>query len=98
MTASTLRWLPVAYFTSQASKTKGCEFGSHWATAATLPVIGGINNTGAQVLYSGQAPGIVSGVAQFNLVIPQDALAGNVPISVKIGDAYSQSGVTVAVK
>ena len=48
---------------------------------STLPVVVGIGNIGAQVLYAGQAPFLVSGVAQINVVVPNDAPVGVVPLS-----------------
>jgi uncharacterized protein (TIGR03437 family) len=65
---------------------------------ATLQVIVGINNEGAQVLYAGQAPGIVSGVAQINVLIPTDAATGVVPLTIKVGEQYSPPGPTIAIK
>jgi uncharacterized protein (TIGR03437 family) len=43
---------------------------------ATLPVTVGIGNVGAQVLYSGQAPDLMAGVAQINAVVPTDIATG----------------------
>jgi uncharacterized protein (TIGR03437 family) len=63
-----------------------------------LPVIVGIANKGVEVLYAGDAPGLVEGVIQINARIPDDAPIGPaVPLVVKIGDAYSQT-VTVAIR
>ena len=64
----------------------------------TLPVIVGVGNTGAQVLYQGQAPDIISGVAQFNIVIPSGASTGVVPLTLVVGGIFSTPGVTIAVK
>ncbi len=64
----------------------------------TLPVIVGVGGSGAQVLYSGQAPDLVSGVAQFNIVIPSDTTPGVVPLTLVVGGAFSTPGVTIAVK
>ncbi|MGD0302150.1 MAG: hypothetical protein ABSE86_34145 [Bryobacteraceae bacterium] len=65
----------------------------------TLPVVVGIDNAGVQVLYAGNAPGLVEGVIQIDALIPDDAPIGPaVPISIKIGDSYSQANVTVAIR
>ena len=64
----------------------------------TLPVIVGVGNSGAQVLFSGQAPDLVSGVAQFNIVIPSDATTGVVPLTLVVGGIFSTPGVTIAVQ
>lgn len=52
----------------------------------------------AQVVFAGEAPGLVSGVMQVNLVIPATASSGAVPIVISVGTASSQSGVTVQVQ
>jgi uncharacterized protein (TIGR03437 family) len=64
----------------------------------TLPVIVGVGGTGAQVLYAGQAPYLVSGVAQLNVVIPSDAGTGVVPLTLVVDGIFSKAGVTIAVK
>ncbi|MBL8238942.1 MAG: VCBS repeat-containing protein [Bryobacterales bacterium] len=64
-----------------------------------LPVVVGINNVGAEILYAGGAPGLVAGILQINLRVPEDVPSGpSIPIVVKVGDAYSQAGVTIAVQ
>ena len=68
-----------------------------------LPVtatIGGVQVTGsASIPYAGSAPGLISGVMQVNLIIPQNAPPGAaVPIVVTVGPNNSQSGVTVAIQ
>jgi trimeric autotransporter adhesin len=77
----------------------GKPAGSQTLPKPLLPVMVGINNAGAEVLYAGAAPGLVAGVLQVNARIPLDTLPGSaIPLSIKIGDAYSQTGVTIAVK
>ena len=64
-----------------------------------LPVsvsIGGVSTTNFQFL--GEAPGVVAGVLQINVTIPTTAQAGVVPLTVTVGSATSQSGVTIAIK
>jgi uncharacterized protein (TIGR03437 family) len=65
---------------------------------ATSPVVVGVGNIGAHVLYAGQAPGLISGVAQINIVIPNDAPTGVVPLTLLVGGVFSPPGVTIAVK
>ena len=64
-----------------------------------LPVrvrIGGIE---AGVLYGGAAPGLVAGVIQINVRIPEGAASGNaVPVTFSIGAVESQRGVTLTVQ
>jgi uncharacterized protein (TIGR03437 family) len=66
--------------------------------SATLPVIAGVGNLGAQVLYAGQAPDLMAGVAQINIVVPTDAATGVVPLTLLVNGVFSPSGVTLAVK
>jgi len=58
--------------------------------------IGGLN---AQVLYFGDAPGLVEGAFQVNAVIPGGVTPGSqVPVTLTAGGAQSQPYLTVAVK
>jgi uncharacterized protein (TIGR03437 family) len=75
----------------------GATYQSNFPTF-TLPVIVGVRSSGARVLYGGQAPDLVSGVAQFNVVIPSDATTGVVPLTLVVGGIFSPSGVTIAVE
>jgi uncharacterized protein (TIGR03437 family) len=75
----------------------GAVYTSNFPTL-TLPVIVGVGGSGAQVVYSGQAPDLVSGVAQFNIVIPSDATTGVVPLTLVVGGIFSTPGVTIAVE
>ena len=52
----------------------------------------------AQVLYAGPAPGFVSGLMQFNITIPANAPAGDVPLLVEAGGQQSRPGVAVSVR
>ncbi|MFN0172646.1 MAG: cohesin domain-containing protein [Bryobacteraceae bacterium] len=59
-------------------------------------LIGGVE---AEVLYAGDAPGLVAGIVQVNCRIPSSVLpAYEVPIILRIGTASSQLGVTLAVQ
>jgi uncharacterized protein (TIGR03437 family) len=63
-----------------------------------LPVTATVNGLAATVVYAGSAAGLISGVMQVNLIIPAGAPTGGaVPITVTVGTAPSQSGVTIAV-
>jgi uncharacterized protein (TIGR03437 family) len=53
-----------------------------------------IGNQPATVLFCGEAPNFVSGVLQINVVVPANAGTGPQPISVSVGTASSQAGVT----
>jgi uncharacterized protein (TIGR03437 family) len=64
-----------------------------------LPVFVWIGGREAEVLYAGAAPGMVAGLMQVNVRVPSDAPSGeNVPVTLRVGDAYSQSDVSMAVR
>jgi len=53
----------------------------------------------AEVQYAGGAPGLVSGVVQFNVLLPDGAPSGDqVQIQVRVGTAKSQGNVTLAIR
>lgn len=63
------------------------------------PVWAWIGGWPAEVVYAGQAPGMISGMMQINLRVPREVPASPaLPVIVRIGGAYSQSGVTLAVR
>jgi uncharacterized protein (TIGR03437 family) len=63
--------------------------------AAVSVTIGG---QPATVQYAGTAPGSVAGFLQVNAVVPSGLPSGPEPIVLKVGNASSQAGVTVAVR
>lgn len=63
-----------------------------------LPVTATVDGRPANVGYAGAAPGMVAGVMQVNVEVPAASGTGNVPVVIRVGDADSQSGVTIAVK
>ena len=63
-----------------------------------LPVTVSIGGIDAQILYAGGAPGLVAGVMQINVRIPQSVQSGQLPIIVNVGSASSRPNVTVAVQ
>lgn len=69
--------------------------------APILPVtvtIGGIPVPAKDVIYAGEAPGIVAGVLQVDATVPQGAGTGPVSVVIQVGGASSQSNVTVSLK
>jgi uncharacterized protein (TIGR03437 family) len=67
----------------------------------SLPVavtIGGRDVPDSDILYVGEAPGLVSGVIQINARIPAGVGPGPVPVVIRIGGLPSQSNVTVSVR
>ena len=68
-------------------------------TPAPLAAVGVvINGQSANIVYAGEAPGLISGVLQLNVQIPLTISPGNVPLQVVIGGKASQDGVTVTVQ
>jgi len=63
-----------------------------------------IDGQPANVVFYGEAPGIVSGVMQVNVQVPVNARSGDLPVVVTVGNANSQTtgnsigAVTVSVK
>jgi uncharacterized protein (TIGR03437 family) len=58
-----------------------------------------INGETAEVQYAGAAPGQAAGLLQVNAKIPADVPRGtSVPVTITVGAATSQAGVTVAIR
>ena len=63
-----------------------------------LPVTVEIAGANAEILYAGGAPGLVAGVLQANVRVPEHAATGNsAPVVLRAGGAQSQLGVTIAI-
>jgi uncharacterized protein (TIGR03437 family) len=96
----------VLYLTGEGQTSPAGVTGSVTQAAATppytpaplLPVAALVNNSPATIEFYGEAPGLVAGVLQVNVLIPAGTPAGNVPIAVSIGGRSTQSGVTVSVQ
>ena len=64
-----------------------------------LPVTITIGGQNAQILYAGGAPGAVAGLMQINARIPSGIPTGPaVPVTLRVGNASAQAGVTIAVR
>lgn len=64
-----------------------------------LPISITVAGAPANYQFAGEAPGLVSGVLQLNVVIPPTlTVTGNVPLVVTIGSNSTQTGVTVNIK
>jgi len=64
-----------------------------------LPVTVTIGGQTVTPQYAGGAPGEVAGVMQINVQIPSGTqTGGTVPVSIQVGTATSQPGVTIAVR
>jgi uncharacterized protein (TIGR03437 family) len=61
-----------------------------------LPMQAFLDGVEVETIYAGPAPGLVEGVFQINLRLPEDLLSGQVPITIYFGDTlHTQPGVTV---
>jgi uncharacterized protein (TIGR03437 family) len=63
-----------------------------------LPTSARIDGESADVLYAGGALGLVAGVIQVNVRVPDEIASGAVPIVLQVGSGLSQPGVTVNIK
>jgi uncharacterized protein (TIGR03437 family) len=63
-----------------------------------LPVSVIIAGQVAQPTYAGAAPGLVAGVMQVNVRVPDGISSGAVPVQLQVGDQISQAGVTLNVQ
>jgi uncharacterized protein (TIGR03437 family) len=64
----------------------------------SLPVSVTIGGLASPVLYAGVAPGQPDGMIQINVQVPAGVTPGAAEVVVKIGEASSQPGATLAVK
>ncbi len=69
-----------------------------YTPAPLLAVAVLINGGGTTIQFAGEAPAIIAGVMQVNVVIPPGTPTGAMPVSVSIGGRSSQNGVTVSVQ
>ena len=64
--------------------------------APLLPIAINVGGAPANYEFAGEAPGLVAGTLQLNVMIPPTlTVTGNVPLVVTIGSASTQGGVTV---
>lgn len=78
-----------------------CSSGCSSLSAIPKPVATVTATIGGQptyVAFYGEAPTIVAGLMQVNVVIPPNTPSGAVPLAITVGSSSTQSGVTVAVK
>jgi uncharacterized protein (TIGR03437 family) len=57
-----------------------------------------INGVPAEILYAGNAPGLVQGVIQVNLRLPANTPSGAIPVILRVGQNSSNPNVTVWVQ
>lgn len=63
-----------------------------------LSISAQINKTDAPVLFAGQAPGLIAGAIQLNLHIPEGTPAGDVVVTVYVGNYQTIGSATIAVQ
>ncbi len=67
--------------------------------ATQLPVTVTVGGQLAQVLYAGETPGVIAGLMQVNVRVPDTTTTGsNVPVLIFVNGVPSQPNVTVAIK
>ena len=64
-----------------------------------LPVRATVGGVDAPVLYAGPSPGLIWGLTQVNVLVPDNAPTGSaVPVVITFGSRSTQAGVTMAVR
>src|SRR5262249_37789750 len=66
--------------------------------APLQPVMAVVGNQPATVTFYGEAPGLVAGVLQVNLMIPANTPPGATPLAISVGGNRTQTGVTLSVR
>jgi uncharacterized protein (TIGR03437 family) len=88
----------VVYATGGGQTNPASNDGS--ITTAAMPLAADcavtVGGQAAQVLYAGNAGGEVAGVTQFNLQLPK-GVTGTVPITIRVGSAFSSTNVTISI-
>ncbi len=90
----------VVFYGTGEGLTNPANFDGAISTAVNtlrLPVTVRIGGLPAEVVYAGSAPGLVAGVFQLNVRLPDELPVGNQPVEITVGTATSPTGVTVAV-
>ena len=69
------------------------------ASRAIVPFTAKIGGVDAEVMYAGDAPGMISGIFQVNAIVPADVPAnGAVSLVIAVAGAQSQANVTLSVE
>ena len=92
----------VLYATGEGQTSPGGVDGQLDGSPAPKPlqsVTATVGGTQATVIYAGGVSGLVAGVIQVNVQMPAGVTPGDaVPVTLNIGGANSQTGVTVAIR
>jgi uncharacterized protein (TIGR03437 family) len=89
------------YMTGEGVTSPPGTTGAITANATTLPVLPIAVKIGGQpatIVFAGEAPGLVAGVLQVNVMVPPGVSSGANQVSVTIGNNTSQANLTVAVQ
>jgi len=105
-TPAKVGWTIVLYMTGEGAVTPPAASGAVTVAKSTNPPVPVpassptvlIGNQPATVSFYGEAPGLVSGVLQLNVVVPAGAGTGPQPLSITLGNASTQAGVTVSLQ
>jgi uncharacterized protein (TIGR03437 family) len=57
-----------------------------------------IDGLPAKVWFYGEAPGLVAGMMQINVEVPEGARTGEAPVEVTVGAATTRAGVTISIR
>jgi uncharacterized protein (TIGR03437 family) len=99
-------YILVIYLTGEGVVIPAATSGSVTQVSSTLPLTPQpvsaptvfIDNQPTTLTFYGEAPGFVSGLLQINVLVPTTTHTGAVSLSVTLGSASSQAGVTVYVQ
>jgi len=95
----------VTLYVTGEGKTQNAVTGLITAAQATAPYTPQpmltpsvlIDGQPATVTFFGEVPGVVAGMMQVNVIVPNSARSGmSIPVSITLGTSYSQAGVTIA--
>ena len=91
------------YLTGIGSLAPFIPDGSLGPLAAPFPapvnaITATIGGAPAPVVFAGQAPGLIAGMAQVNVQVPESAQTGDVPITIYAASYYWSPATTIAVK
>lgn len=106
VTPAKVGWTIVLYMTGEGVVTPAAATGAVTVAKSTTPPVPVpakaptvlIGNQPATVSFYGEAPGLVSGVLQLNVVVPPGAGTGLQPIVITLGNQSTQTGVTVSLQ
>jgi uncharacterized protein (TIGR03437 family) len=85
--------LSPAVATGSVTSATGSSFPQ--PVAAVSATVGG---SPATVLYAGSAPGLIAGLLQVNLRLPESVASGAQPVVLTVGGVSSRTGVTAAIQ